>query len=84
MGRLIDADELLKEMERERIHLFNKMHDGYLKAMKCVKRQPTAYNPDKVVEQLEKLPQYSTWNHNNDNISRKKAIEIVKGGGVDA
>ena len=44
---------------------------------------PTAYDIDKVVEQLEKLPKDSAWNHNSDNVNRKKTIEIVKGGGVN-
>ena len=55
-----------------------------LKAVQnVIDTEPTAYDPDEIIEQLKKLPQYSTWNHNNDNISRKKAIEIVKGGGAD-
>ena len=57
--------------------------------------QPTAYDPDKVVEQLEKLKSLVQVNRELDDIvndkpkelgmliAYEKAIEIVKGGGVD-
>ena len=57
--------------------------------------QPTAYDPDKVVEQLEKLKSLVPVNRVLDDIvndkpkelgmliAYEKAIEIVKGGGVD-
>lgn len=51
--------------------------------------QPTAYDPDKIVEQLENERKF--WeNAYNRNLGKEKArsyehaIEIVKGGGVDA
>ena len=51
--RLIDVDLLEKQMDKESIHLFNSMHKGYVKAMKCVKNQTTAFDTDKVMKQLE-------------------------------
>lgn len=77
--RLIDADELMtvtdvREDGTEVTYVpYSEIEDA-----------PTAYDPDKVAEQLEALPQCSTWNHNSDNVSRQSAIKIVKGGGVDA
>ena len=63
----------------ESIHLFNSMHKGYVKAMKCVKNQTTAFDTDKVMKQLE------------DHLFEKYCIEddpeiakIVEGGGVNA
>lgn len=47
--------------------------------IKAFRESKPAYDVDRVVKQLEKLPKDSTWNHNSDNINRKKAIEIVKG-----
>lgn len=51
--------------------------------------QPTAYDPEKVVEQLENERKF--WENAYDsNLGKEKArsyehaIEIVKGGGVDA
>lgn len=80
--RLIDADKLRGQMEEESLHLFNAMHKGYSKAMKCARIQPVAYDINKVIEQLKELPQCSTWNLNSDNVSREKVIEIVKRGGI--
>ena len=48
--------------------------------------QPTAYDVDKVVEQLESLSNAEAdyyYARSNDVIDRDDAIEIVKGGGVD-
>ena len=57
--------------------------------------QPTAYDPDKVVEQLEEVEKIMTSPVNKDCFGEEcrasdctvclisKAIEIVKGGGVD-
>ena len=77
--RLIDVDLLEKQMDKESTHLFNSMHKGYVKAMKCVKNQTTAFDTDKVMKQLE------------DHLFEKYCIEydpeiakIVEGGGVNA
>lgn len=51
--------------------------------IKAIENQPTAYDVDKVVKELEELPQCSTWNHNSNNIDRIKAINIVKAGGTN-
>lgn len=66
MGRLIDADKLLNEIEEAALEVEKKMKgrrsgktlaQGCLTGLACVreavKRQPPAYDPDKVVEQLE-------------------------------
>ena len=84
MGRPIDADKLKADLEKA----ISKNEDmdclDFLRIASVIDKQPTAYDVDKVVEQLRKLPKCSTWNHNSNNIDRDKAIEIVKGGGVDA
>ena len=43
---------------------------------------PTAYDVDKVVEQLEK-ESYQEWCDSPKIVELNDAIEIVKGGGVD-
>lgn len=55
--------------------------EDLLKAVKnVIDTEPTAYDPDKVVEQLE-----ADKRHTFDGcINKRYAIEIVKGGGVDA
>lgn len=79
MGRLIDADNLQFNGRN-----YNK---SQMKAiLDFIDSQPTAYDPDKVVEQLE---DYSNINEAErlgtiPVIELDDAIEIVKGGGVDA
>lgn len=92
MGRLIDEDELVEEIKSLKIVLDGK--DIFPTAAKdtvlrIISEQPTAYDPDKVVEQLEKEknPLYredGSLMGERTVIRIDKAIEIVKGGGVDA
>lgn len=86
MGKLIDADKLIELMIRDRDYAgengFMDMFYERQHLIGIINKQPTAYDVDKVVKQLRKLPKCSTWNHNSNNIDRDKAIEIVKGGGV--
>lgn len=83
MGRLIDADELIKgRVENDPVVI-------------AAKSAPTAYNPDKVVEQLEEVEKIMTSPVSQDCFGEEckasdctvciisRAIEIVKGGGVD-
>ena len=91
MGRLIDADKLLEETRRDRDYARkNGFLDMYYERQVLIDRiesQPTAYNVDKVVEQLESLSNAEAdyyYASSNDVIDRDDAIEIVKGGGVDA
>ena len=84
--RLIDADVLIEEMK--------KTEDEHEKAMTCpswwsafnvISEQPIAYSVDKVVEELEidsSVKLYGSGNSDNYLIPVKKAIEIVKQGGV--
>lgn len=81
MGRLIDAGLVLDNLS------------GRLESMKdydvvkdVINNMPTAYDPDKVVEQLESLSNAEAdyyYASSNDVIDREDAIEIVKAGGVD-
>lgn len=85
--KLIDADLLEKQMNKEVLHLFNSMYTGYVKAMKCVKQQSTAFDVDKVVKQLDKASDYYEFDEQGKErvqmINLTEAIEIVKGGGVE-
>lgn len=89
--RLIDADAF------ERSVMFGDAED-MKDVIYALRDYPTAYDLDKVVEQLEELGQKmsesksiqkygesSPANHRYYKaVSVKRAIEIVKGGGVDA
>ena len=83
MGRLIDADAFLQNLINCDIG-----RKSLEKVIEAVKKQPTAYDPEKVVEQLENERKF--WeNAYNRNLGKEKArsyehaIEIVKGGGAD-
>ena len=89
MRKLIDANNLQFNGRN-----YNK---SQMKAiLDFIDSQPTAYDPDKVVKQLEKLKSLVPVNRVLDDIvndkpkelgmliAYEKAIEIVKSGGVDA
>lgn len=97
MGRLIDADHLLFILNSV-IELRKKSHRNTTDLdmmVDSVNDEPTAYDSEKVVKQLEKLKSLVPVNRVLDDIvndkpkelgmliAYKKAIEIVKGGGVD-
>ena len=88
MGRLIDADAIK----------WDKCEDAdgnpvYVLDKRDIDAQPTAFDPDRVVEQLEELRSLVPVNRVLDDIinekpkelgmliAYRKAIEIVKGGG---
>ena len=94
MGRLIDADVYekfikAKYADREKAE---DIKEQMLFDLSC---QPTAYDPEKVVKQLEELRSLVPVNRVLDDIinekpkelgmliAYRKAIEIVKGGGMD-
>ena len=82
MGRLIDADKLLEETRRDRDYARkNGFLDMYYERQVLIDRiesQPTAYDVDKVVEQLEDYL-FEKYCVEGDS----KIDEIVKGGGVN-
>ena len=87
MGRLIDADALKKDLKS--VTLSNGTLVNTNAVLYLLEEYPTAYDVDKVVEQLENERKF--WeNAYNRNLGKEKArsyehaIEIVKGGGVDA
>lgn len=91
MGRSIDEDELVEEIKSLKIVLDGK--DIFPTAAKdtvlrIISEQPTAYDPDKVVEQLEeRSEEYNSGvrlHGKPEEMLTDEAIEIVKGGGVDA
>ena len=92
MGRLIDADKLLETLQDLEPHCENKDYEyGMLNTMryympKIINDEPTVFDVDKVVEQLENLSNAEAdyyYASSNDVIDRDDAIEIVKGGGVN-
>lgn len=88
--RLIDADALKKDLKS--VTLSNGTLVNTNAVLYLLEEYPTAYDVDKVVAQLEdrKSLIVETFKISESDIDRgriygmDKAIEIVKGGGVDA
>lgn len=88
--RLIDADkllELMKDQKEREIGAYAKGVNAGLNIVKSIindeTQTPTAYDIDKVVEQLKtdsSVRLYGSGNSNNYLIPLEKAIEIVKAG----
>ncbi len=82
MARLIDADELADYItENEDDFLYALKHKDRHVLDSMIKRIPTTYDIDKVVEELEKddsVKLMGSLNSNNYMIPLSKAIEIVK------
>lgn len=93
MSRLIDADELIKYIKIWEIG--TSISSDQKEFIDCVNKQFTVFDVDKVIEQLEELKMRyfltiaNTGDADKDcayeNIANTidKAIEIVKGGGVE-
>lgn len=92
--RLIDADELYEDLANNLSSIMGDGSDGeaidtYITIGDIIhdtfNAQPTAYDPDKVVEQLEELRKEceDPLQEYDPNYFIDKAIEIVKGGGVE-
>jgi len=78
MSRLIDADKLK--------HVIHCAYSDDLEILEKIDEQPTAFDVDKVVEQLEKrstLAKPVGWTKSYEIVILNDAVEIVKGGGVE-
>lgn len=84
--RLIDADKLKEAIEEEKDDNDYMCHLCLESTKEIIDNQPTAFDLDKVMEQLEDrstLARPVGWSKTYEIIMLKDAIEIVKGGGVD-
>ena len=85
MGRLIDADELIKYIKIWEIG--TSTSSDQKEFIDCVNKQPTAFDVNKVVKQLDKASDYYEFDEQGKEsvqmINLTEAIEIVKGGGVN-
>ena len=85
--RLIDADKLLNKIDA---YMCGSQDVMFVKEL--IKEQPTAFNVDKVVEQLEKSHFHTDATFDDDGycnddseevVNLNEAIEIVRKGGID-
>lgn len=77
MGRLIDAGKILDNLSG-----MLKRMDDYDAVRKVINDIPTAYDPDKVVEQLKEAC-ISPSDYPGYVVDIEKAIEIVKAAGIN-
>lgn len=76
MSRLIDADDFIKFME-EKCDMSAELDPVILAVfMGAINQQPTAYDVEKVVEDIKAYP---TGSH----IERRVVLEIVRKGGIN-
>ena len=81
---LIDADKLQEDLEKvkkESATFVDILH--IIEFQIVVDAQPTAFNVDKVVEQLEKESYYIDIETDREVVNLNEAIEIIKAGGID-
>jgi len=84
MSRLIDADKI--DFNEVFVGASEFAQDTRSAAQMLIDNQPTAFDLDKVMEQLENrsaLARPVGWSKAYEIIMLKDAIEIVKGGGVE-
>lgn len=80
MGRLIEEDKLMQDVNNTITE-----KSGAIDWINLINCQPTAYDPEKVVKQLEDCisDTEDSLTGKGARWAYKGAIEIVKGGGVD-
>lgn len=94
MGRLIYADKLCESLIENISWLREQDYETYCAVGDAIvfvtDQQPTAYDPNKVVERLEDYGNEETYYYKNTPYEKcieeciGKAIQIVKAGGTDA
>ena len=95
MSRLIDVEKLIEDIEKSRkenphndIKIASNHNFEHFHFIKLVNEQPTAYDVDKVVEQLEELKEWEdvdgkAYYTMSEKQVINKAIKIVKRGGIN-
>lgn len=93
MSRLIDADELIEYIKIWEIG--TSIGSDQKEFIDCINKQPTAFDVDKVVEQLEEIKRKKyracqdvicedcCEGDESDKLALDMAIELVKGGEVE-
>lgn len=84
MSRLIDADEQIKYIKIWEIG--TSISSDQKEFIDCVNEQPTVFDVDEVIQQLEMLIEDKVSESGDDWYTAQclnEAVEIVKGGGVE-
>lgn len=82
--RLIDADSIYNVGDFVILNEDGNAYVSLADICKIIDIQPTAYDVDKVVEQLKETKAYMLYENMNADVKWiEKAIEIVKAGGIE-
>lgn len=84
MSRLIDADDLIEYIKIWDIGM--SIDSDQKEFINCINRQPTVFDVDEIVQQLEMLIEDKVSESGDDWYTAQclnEAVEIVKGGGVE-
>ena len=84
--RLIDADKLIEKIDGYTRTNNVELNIACKYIIEVVKEQPTAFDVDKVVEQLDEKSQLARpvgWVYPYEIILTKDVMKIVKAGGID-
>lgn len=84
MSRLIDADELIKYIKIWEIG--TSISSDQKEFIDCINRQPTVFDVDEVVQQLEMLIENKVSESGDDCYTAQclnEAIDVVKEGGIE-
>lgn len=84
MSRLIDADDLIEYIKIWEIG--NSISSDQKEFIDCINRQPTVFDVDEVVRQLETLIEDKVSESGDDWYTAQclnEAVDIVRGGGVE-
>ena len=88
---LIDADKLIEELKnlaKGQISSCPNIAEFFVsirvdRIIDILNSQPTAFDVEKVVEQLEKESYYTDIETDREVVNLNEAIEIIRGGGLD-
>ena len=84
MSRMIDADELIKYIKIWEIG--TSISSDQKEFIDCINRQPTVFDVDEVVQQLEMLIENKVSESGDDCYTAQclnEAIDVVKEGGIE-
>lgn len=87
MSRLIDVDALINYLGFDNTKEEREENIGEIVTLEDFDRQPTAFDVDKVVKQLDKASDYYEFDEQGKEhvqmINLAEALDIVKGGGAE-
>ena len=83
----VNIQKLQDEIDDARTYIQKEVYEAQLfstmEMIRVIREQPTAFDVEKVVEQLEKESYYIDIETDREVVNLNEAIEIIKAGGID-